>query len=181
MAGLKDHFQAIVADEARVQAIVAELGGRIARDYEGKPLAVVGLLTGCIPFVGDLVQAIDLPLEIDFLKLSAYGHETQTAGVVVVKKDIDLPIAGKHVLLVDEVLETGASMAKALELLASRHPASIRTCVLVEKDIPRQLQLRPDYVGFTAGPAWIAGYGLDYKGRYRNCPFIGELKPEYQK
>ena len=175
---LYDHFEEILIPEIELRSGVAGLGWRIENEYRGKDLVVVGLLTGCIPFMGDLIQHIGLPLEMDFMKLSAYGDRTSTDGRVEVRKDIDVAVAGRDVLIVDEVLDTGVSMAKAVALVQARNPASIRTCVLIEKKIPRNIDLCPDYVGFQLGPDWIAGYGLDYKGRYRNCPFIGKLKPE---
>ncbi len=162
--------------EEQLQQRVAELGAQITADYQGKDLVVVGVLKGSFPFVADLVRQIDLPLRVDFLGLSSYGSGTETTGVVKITSDLTKPISGRHVLVVEDIVDTGLTMHYLLENLATRHPASVRVCSLLEKPARLKAPVEIAYKGFTIPDAFVVGYGLDYDERYRNLPFLGILK-----
>jgi hypoxanthine phosphoribosyltransferase len=155
---------------------VQELGAEISREYAGRELTVVGVLNGSFVFMADLVRAIDLPLRCDFLGLSSYGSATESSGVVAITKDLSGPIEGRHLLIVEDIVDTGLTMAYLLENLATRKPASTKIVALLSKPARRQVEVMVDYLGFTIEDRFVIGYGLDYDGRYRNLPFIGVLE-----
>ncbi|HEY3451882.1 MAG TPA: hypoxanthine phosphoribosyltransferase [Myxococcales bacterium] len=159
----------------QLQARIRDLGAQITRDFQGQDLAVVCILKGSFVFCADLVRAIDLPLSVDFLGLSSYGGNTETTGVVRITSDLSKPIAGKQVLVVEDIVDTGLTMAFLLENLATRHPAGLKVCALLEKPQRATKQVSIDYKGFVIPDAFVVGYGLDYDERYRNVPFIGVL------
>ncbi len=158
-----------------LQARIRELGAQITKDLKGQDLAVVCILKGSFVFCADLVRAIDLPLSVDFLGVSSYGGNTETTGVVRITSDLSKPIAGKQVLVVEDIVDTGLTMAFLLENLATRHPAGLKVCALLEKPARAVRQIAIDYKGFVIPDAFVVGYGLDYDERYRNVPFIGVL------
>ena len=162
--------------EEQLQQRVAELGAQITADYRDKDLVVVGVLKGSFPFVADLVRRIDLPIRVDFLGLSSYGSGTETTGVVKITSDLSKPVAGRHVLVVEDIVDTGLTMQYLLENLATRHPASVKVCSLLEKPSRLRAQVDIAYKGFTIPDAFVVGYGLDYDERYRNLPFLGILR-----
>jgi hypoxanthine phosphoribosyltransferase len=169
----------IVVDEATLQARVAELGAEITRDYADRPPLLVGVLKGAMVFMSDLARQIDLPLEVDFMAVSSYGKSTKTSGVVRFQKDLDADIAGRHVLVVEDVVDSGLTLRWLRQNLASRSPASLEVCALLVKDLPRDEaddELR--YVGFNIPDDFVIGYGLDVAERYRNLPFIAEYQPD---
>jgi hypoxanthine phosphoribosyltransferase len=159
-----------------LRARVAELGAEITRDYAGKELAVVAVLKGSFVFCADLVRAIDLPLSVDFLGVSSYGGGTDSSGVVRITSDLSRPIAGKHVLVVEDIVDTGLTMAFLLDTLRTRHPASVRICALLHKPSRSVVELDLHYRGFEVPEAFVVGYGLDYDERYRNVGFLGRLR-----
>ncbi|MGC4122698.1 MAG: hypoxanthine phosphoribosyltransferase [Myxococcales bacterium] len=158
-----------------LQARIRELGAQITKDLAGQDLAVVCVLKGSFIFCADLVRAIDLPLSVDFLGLSSYDGNTETTGVVRITSDLSRPIAGKQVLVVEDIVDTGLTMSFLLENLATRHPAGLKVCALLEKPSRAVKQVSVDYKGFVIPDAFVVGYGLDYDERYRNVPFIGVL------
>ncbi len=162
----------VLIPEADLRARVAALGEEIARDYAGRPLVVVGVLKGSFIFLADLVRAIDLPLQIDFIGISSY-QDTTSSGVVQITSDLTRPIDGKHVLLVEDIVDTGLSMRYLLDNLATRRPASLRVCALLEKPARARVKVPIDYRGFVIGDEFVVGYGLDWDGRLRNLPFVG--------
>jgi hypoxanthine phosphoribosyltransferase len=169
----------IVVDEATLQARVAELGVEITRDYADRPPLLVGVLKGAMVFMSDLARQIDLPLEVDFMAVSSYGKSTKTSGVVRFQKDLDADIAGRHVLVVEDVVDSGLTLRWLRQNLASRSPASLEVCALLVKDLPRDEaddELR--YVGFNIPDDFVIGYGLDVAERYRNLPYIAEYQPD---
>ena len=151
---------------------VCELGEIIAKDYEGKKLIIVSLLKGSFIFTADLVREINIPLMIDFMITSSYGHSEESSGKVKVIQDIDKDLAGYHVLIVDDIADTGLTMDFVLGHLKSKNPESVKACVLLDKPSRRKAELEPEYVGFTIPDKFIVGYGLNYGDYYRNVPYV---------
>jgi hypoxanthine phosphoribosyltransferase len=162
----------VLISEADLQARVKELGAEITRDHAGRSLVVVGVLKGSFIFLADLVRAIDLPVTIDFIGISSYTG-TRSTGVVQITSDLTRPIEGKDVLLVEDIVDTGLSMQYLLENLATRHPASVQVCALLEKPARAVVKVPIRYRGFEIGDEFVVGYGLDWDGRLRNLPFVG--------
>jgi hypoxanthine phosphoribosyltransferase len=161
-----------------LQQRVRQLGQDITRDFAGKELLAVGILKGAVVFYADLLRQIDLPVQMDFMACSSYGAGTQTTGTVRINKDLDHDIAGRHVLLVEDILDTGLTLSYLKRLLEGRKPASITICALLDKAERRVCDIAADYVGFSIPDAFVVGYGLDYDSRYRNLPYVGVLKPQ---
>lgn len=178
MRDVNDDIAEILIDTERLQARIAELGQQIAADYAGKNPLLVGVLKGAAMFMVDLARRIDLPVEIDFMAVSSYGSSTQSLGVVRILKDLDQAIDGRHVLLVEDIVDTGLTLRYILENLRDRCPASLRICALLQKRKARDAAPPIDYVGFEIPDQFVVGYGLDYAERYRNLPYIGVLRPE---
>jgi hypoxanthine phosphoribosyltransferase len=170
----------VLISEAALRARVQEMGAQIARDHAGKRLVVVGVLKGSFVFLADLVRAIDLPLEVDFIGISSY-QDTRSTGVVRVTSDLTRPVEGKSLLLVEDIVDTGLTMSYLLENLATRHPASIRVCALLHKPARSQVKVPIDYRGFEIGDTFVVGYGLDHEGVGRNLPFVGVPRPPPEK
>ncbi len=176
--GLADDLAAeVLFDEATLRARIAELGREIQAAYTDKPLLVVGILKGSFLFLADLVRAINLPLEVDFMSVSSY-RGTKSTGVVKILKDLDVDVDGKHILIVEDIVDTGLTLRYLLENLETRRPASIEVCALLDKSAVRKENVEVRFSGFECPNAFVVGYGLDYDGRYRNVPYIGVLKPE---
>ena len=170
--------------EAEIGERVRALGAEITRDYEGKDLTLVGVLKGATLFLADLVRQIDIPLAFDFVAVSSYGADTRSSGVVRILKDLDEPVESRHVLVIEDVMDTRSArrLSYLLDNLRSRRAASVRVCTLLAKPNRREGEIAPDYRGFTVAEEYVVGYGLDYEGRYRSLPYIGVLKPEvYRK
>jgi hypoxanthine phosphoribosyltransferase len=163
-------------DEQKLQARVRELGAQITRDYQGKDLTLVCVLKGSTFFAMDLARAIDLPLTLEFLGVSSYQGGTETTGEVRITTDVSKPMAGKHLLVIEDIIDTGLTMSFLLENLKARHPASVKVCSLLEKPARARTQVPIDYKGFVIDDVFVVGYGLDYAERYRNLPFIGVMK-----
>lgn len=160
-------------DQEKLQARIRELGAAITRDYQGKDLTLVGVLKGSVFFVTDLARAIDLPLTLEFLGVSSYHGGTESTGEVRITSDLSKPMAGKHLLIIEDIIDTGLTMSFLLENLKARHPASIKVCTLLEKPARAKTTVAIDYKGFVIEDVFVVGYGLDYGERYRNLPFIG--------
>lgn len=174
-----DIAQTLITEE-EIQGRVRELGEQISRDYEGKALVLVGILKGATIFLADLVRYITIPVDFDFVAISSYGADTKTSGVVRLLKDLDESIESKHVLVVEDIVDTGWTLRLSyiVENLRSRKAASVRVCTLLDKPSQRKVDVGIDYYGFIVEDKYVVGYGLDYNGRYRSLPFIGVLKPE---
>jgi len=166
----------LTADE--IAAKVLELGARIAADYQSRDLVLVSVLKGALPFLADLMRATPIPLALDFLEVSSYGEGTETSGVVRILKDLAHPIEGRHVLVVEDILDTGHTLSYVFDHLRAQRPASLRLCVLLDKPARRVIPIEIDYRGFEIPDKFVVGYGLDYAERYRNLPFVGVLRPE---
>ncbi len=155
---------------------ITELGLQITKDYQDKELIVVGILNGCFVFLADLVRQIDLPIVTDFMGLSSYGASTKSSGIVQITKDLSKAIEGKHILIVEDIIDTGLTMSYLLENLDTRRPASVRICSLLSKPSKHKTDIPIEYLGFSIEDKFVVGYGLDYDGRYRNLPFIGVVQ-----
>ena len=168
----------ILISEEQLAARVVELGAQITADYDGKRLLLLGVLKGAVIFLVDLARQIQLSLEIDFMAISSYGASTQSSGIVRILKDLEDSVEGQHILVVEDIVDSGLTLDYLLRTLAARGPASIKVCGLLMKERHRDLAVPVDYVGFTIPDRFVVGYGLDFAERYRNLPYIGVLKPE---
>ncbi|GAB6084903.1 hypoxanthine phosphoribosyltransferase [Alkaliphilus crotonatoxidans] len=167
----------ILFSQETIAEKVAELGKQITNDYDKREdLITIGVLKGANIFLGDLVRRIDLPIMIDFMAVSSYGHSTESSGVVRILKDLDLEIENKHVLIVEDIVDTGLTLKYLTENLRSRNVKSLKICTLLDKPLRRKCQLDIDYVGFEIPDAFIVGYGIDYAEKYRNLPYIASIK-----
>lgn len=175
---MHEHLCKILFSEQQVQSKVQELGAQITSDYQGKDLVIVGILKGAVVFLADLIRELELPLELDFMVISSYGKSTRASGVVRILKDLDKNIAGKDVLIVEDIVDTGLTLSYLKENLHTRGPASLKICTLLDKPSRRKVVLNPDYRGYSIPNEFVVGYGLDYGEKYRNLPYIGVLKPE---
>ena len=178
VASPADDIAEVLIDERAIAAKVRELGKAIADDYRGKDVVLVSILKGALPFLADLMRQMPIPLALDFLEVSSYGEATESSGVVRILKDLAKPIEGRDVVVVEDILDTGQTLAYVIEHLRSKQPASVRLCTLLDKPARRIVPIRIDYRGFEIPDKFVVGYGLDYAERYRNLPFIGVLKPE---
>lgn len=165
----------VVLSEAAIAGRVRELGELIHRDYAGRPLVLVGILNGAFIFAADLARAIALPLEVDFIRVASYGKGTCSSGTISLTKDIELAITGKEVLLVEDIVDTGRTIACLVEMLAARFPASLKVCALIDKKERREVEVAVDYAGFTVAEGFLVGYGLDCAEQYRNLPAVYRL------
>lgn len=172
----QDIAEILISDQ-QLQTKVAELGERIQRDYRDKNLLLLGTLKGAVPFIADLARAIHLPLEIDYMAIASYGNSTQSSGIVRIIKDLEGPIDQKHVLIIEDIIDSGLTLHYLVDMLRRRNPLSLRICTLLDKERERVKQIEIDYTGFRIPDKFVVGYGLDYAQRYRNLPYIGILKP----
>ncbi|HET6261700.1 MAG TPA: hypoxanthine phosphoribosyltransferase [Chloroflexia bacterium] len=168
----------ILVTEEDLKSAIADLGRTLTREYAGKDLLLVGVLRGAIMFIVDLARAIDLPLTIDFMAVASYGASTETSGIVRILKDLDSSIEGKHVLVVEDIIDSGLTLNYILDTLRTRNPASVRVAALLNKPARRRVDVGVDYVCFDIPDEFVVGYGLDFNQIYRNLPFVGVLKPE---
>ena len=168
----------ILVSEQQLRDKVAELGAAISRDYAGRDLLLVSILKGAVVFYADLARAMDLRLKMDFMGISSYGDAQKTSGIVRITKDVDTSITGKHVIIAEDIMDSGLTLSYLLRLLRERKPASVRICCLLDKPERRECDITPDYCGFIIPNRFVVGYGLDYMGLYRNLPYVGVLKPE---
>ena len=175
---MKEDVLRVLLSEDEIREKVRELGGKITADYKNSNLMLVTVLKGAVVFLADLMRQIDVPAEIDFMVVSSYGSGVKSSGVVKIVKDLDVPLAGKDILIVEDILDSGLTLSYIKELLESRGPRSIRIATLLDKPSRRKVDLQADYIGFSVPDEFVIGYGLDYDEKYRNLPYIGILKPE---
>jgi len=168
----------VLIDAERLQARIQELGEEITADYAGKELLLVGVLKGAVFFMADLMRAIAVPCEIDFMAISSYGASTDSSGVVRILKDLDINIEGRHVLVVEDIVDSGLTLSYLVRNLESREPASLEVCALLTKPERRENEVDVRYVGFEIPNKFVIGYGLDFAERYRNLPYVGVLHDE---
>ncbi|NBD28066.1 hypoxanthine phosphoribosyltransferase [Paenibacillus glycinis] len=175
-------IQEVLYDADQIQQKVQELGETISREFEGRNPLVICVLKGAFIFMADLVKAVTIPLEIDFMAVSSYGQSTKTSGVVKIIKDLDASVQGRDVLIVEDIIDSGLTLSYLIDVLERRSAKSITLVTLFDKPTGRKVELEADYKGFVLPDAFVVGYGLDYAERYRNLPIIGILKPEvYEK
>lgn len=170
----------ILVSETDICARLAELGHQITCDYSGRELAVIAIINGAVIFVADLIRQIRLPVQLDCIRVASYRDEARPVQAPEIIDRIRLELNGVHVLLIDDILDTGQTLSKITGTIAAMEPASIKTCVLLDKDAPRAVEFTADYVGFKIPDAFVVGYGLDFAERYRQLPCIGVLRPELQ-
>lgn len=175
---LEKDINKVLISEEELHAGIARIAAEIRRDYEGKDLLLVGVLKGAVIFLSDLSREIALPLEMDFMAVSSYGDRTQSSGVVRILKDLDESIEGRNVLIVEDIIDSGLTLHYLLKTLQTRNPASLKVAVLLDKAERREIDVQIDYRAFDIPDEFVVGYGLDYKGLYRNLPYLAILKPE---
>ena len=170
--------QEVLFSEEQLQQRIGELGAELTRDYTGKRPFFLGVLKGCFVFMADLTRCIDAYAEIDFMAVSTYGNGTTTTGAVNIRKDLSYDIENRHVIIIEDILDSGVTLSYLRNYLMNRKPASIKICTLLDKPARRRADISADYVGFECPNEFIVGYGLDYAEKYRNLDYIGVLKPE---
>ncbi len=170
-------LERVLLTEEQIKTRVAELGKQISQEYAGKNPFFVGVLKGVVVYFADMIRAVDIPCEIDFMCMSSYKG-TQSKGNINVRLDLSRDIAGRHVVILEDILDTGRTLKKTVEYLQSKHPASLKICTFLDKPDRRVADIQADYVGYTIPDLFVVGYGLDYNEAYRNLPYIGVLKPE---
>ena len=168
----------VLIEEERLQTRIRELGRELSSDYEGRELLLVGVLKGAVFFMADLMRSISVPCEIDFMAISSYGASTDSSGVVRILKDLDINIENRHVLVVEDIIDSGLTLSYLLRNLESREPATLEICALLTKPSRRETDVPVKYVGFEIPNKFVIGYGLDFAERYRNLPYVGVLHPD---
>jgi hypoxanthine phosphoribosyltransferase len=174
-----DIVERVLISEEEIQTRIKELAAQINKDYEGKEVLLLCILKGGMMFLADLSKHLTIPVAMDFIGISSYGKATQSSGVVRITKDLEESIEGKHVLIIEDIIDSGLTLSYLINNLAIRKPASIKICTLLDKQINREVDIPVDYVGFTVPNEFLVGYGLDYQELFRNIPYIFVLKPEY--
>ncbi len=171
------YIEKILIPEDRLQQRICELGAQISRDYEGQDLLLLSVLKGSIMFLSDLMRCITIPHAIDFMATSSYGAGFESSGVVRILKDLDAPIQGRNVLIVEDIIDTGHTLDYLLRSLRARSPKTLRICTLLNKPGRREVDVHVDYIGFDIPDEFVLGYGLDYMDLYRNLPYVAVLAP----
>ncbi len=179
---MREDIQSVLYSPETLAEKVRQMGQRISQDYAGKNPLLVSVLKGSVVFMSDLMRAIEIPCQIDFMMVSSYGAGVKTSGVVKIMKDLDVPLEGRDLIIVEDILDSGKTLHYLKGMLGERHSNSIRIAALLDKPDRREAPVKADYVGFVVPDQFIVGYGLDYAEKYRNLPYIGILKPEiYEK
>lgn len=171
-------IQEVLYSEEQIQEKIKEMGELISADYEGRTPLVICVLKGAVVFMADLIKRVKVPLEIDFMAVSSYGASTKSSGVVKIIKDLDVPVEGRHIIIVEDIIDSGLTLSYLIDVLERRNALSISVAALFNKPARRTVELEPDYSGFILPDEFVVGYGLDFSERYRNLPYIGILKPE---
>ena len=166
----------VLLSEAEVDTKIAELGAAISKDYEGQEVTLVCILKGATFFACELAKRITIPVEMEFMRCSSYGNKTESSGDVKITQDLDAPIRGKNIIVVEDIIDSGRTLSSLFKVLNSRGPASLKLCSLLDKPDRRVTEVRVDYTGFEIPDVFVVGYGLDYAQKYRNLPYIGEVK-----
>ena len=178
MEAVKDAVGEVLIESDALQARIAELGAEISQEYEGRDLLLVGVLKGAVFFMADLMRELSVPCEIDFMAISSYGAATDSSGVVRILKDLDANIAGRHVLVVEDIIDSGLTLSYLMRSLKARRPASLEICALLTKPERREIEVPVKFVGFEIPNKFVIGYGLDFAERYRNLPYVAVLHPD---
>jgi len=175
---MSDDLERVHVTQDQIHARLDELAAEIAAEYAGQDLLLVGVLKGAVMVMADLMRALPMSVPVDWMAVSSYGSGTKSSGVVRILKDLEADISGKHVLIVEDIVDSGRTLDYLLRMLRQRHPATLHVCTLLDKRDRREIDVPIDYVGFEVPDAFVVGYGLDYGEHYRQLPFIGVLKPE---
>ncbi len=170
-------IERVLISEEQIKTRIAQMAKELEAEYKDKNPLFVGLLKGVVVFFADMFRAVQIPCELDFMVVSSY-HGTESTGVINVKKDLDADICGRHVVILEDIIDSGRTLSYTVEYLKSRKPASLKICTLLDKPDRRETDLTADYVGFTIPNEFVVGYGLDFNERFRNLPYVGVLKPE---
>jgi len=168
----------VLIDADALRARIEELGEEISREYEGRELLLIGVLKGAVFFMADLMRHLSVPCEVDFMAISSYGAQTDSSGVVRILKDLDINIEGRHVLVVEDIIDSGLTLSYLMRNLESREPASLEICALLTKPSRREIDVPVRWIGFEIPNKFVIGYGLDFAERYRNLPYVGVLTEE---
>ena len=171
-------IERILLSEDQIKARIAELGRELTADYAGKNPIFIGVLKGVVMFFADMIRAIPLDCQIDFMAVSSYGGGTQSSGKIRIQKDISVDLAGRHVVILEDILDSGLTLSHTAAYLKTKGPASLKICTLLDTPDRRKAEVQADYVGFTIPNLFVVGYGLDFDENYRNLPYVGVLKPE---
>ncbi len=171
-------IEKVLISEKELDEKTSELAAKISADFKGEDLIMIGILKGGVVFAADIIKKINIPMEIEFMAVSSYGKESETSGVVTLKKDIDTSLEGKNVIVVEDIVDSGYTMKYLKKLLLDRHAKSVKICTLLSKPSRRRVEIALDYVGFEVPDEFVVGYGLDFDEKYRNLPFVGVLKRE---
>lgn len=175
---IHNDIKSILISEEEIQELVNELGERINKDYEGKEIIFAVILKGSLVFAADLMRRLTMPVKLDFIQASSYGESSVSSGIINIKKDLDNVISGKHVLIIEDIIDSGNTLAKLKQVLLERDPASVKICTLLSKPSRREMDVEVEYIGKDIPDDFVVGYGLDFNERYRNLPYIGILKPQ---
>ena len=175
---MHEQIEEVLISQQEIQEKVKQLGSQLKDDYRDKNPLIICVLKGALIFVSDLIRAMDCPLSLDFMAVSSYGSSTKSSGVVQILKDLETGIEGRHVIIAEDIVDTGLTLNYLRNNLLSRDPASLAICSLLDKPSRRQVKIKPDYCGFVIPDKFVVGYGLDFDQQFRNLPYIGILKPE---
>jgi hypoxanthine phosphoribosyltransferase len=175
---MRENIEKTIVSTEEIQKTVARLGQEIQADYQGKVPIFICILKGAVLFMTDLIRAYDAPAEIEFMDVSSYGDAFESSGEVRILKDLDVPVKGRDLIIVEDIIDTGRTLEALIKLLQTREAASIKICSFLNKPARRLINVHVDYTGVTVPDEFLVGYGLDYKNQYRNLPFVGVLKPE---
>lgn len=181
MSSMKEDIKEILFSEEQLRKKIKEIGTQISKDYEGKELMLVGILKGSVPFMADLLKEVTIPCTMDFMAVSSYANSTKSSGVVRILKDLDFEIEGKHVLIVEDIIDSGTTLSYLIEYLKGRGAESIEIACLLSKPERRKVEIDVKYTGYVVPDYFLVGYGLDYAEKYRNLPYVGILKEEVYK
>lgn len=169
-------IEKVLISEEEIQAKIRELGVTLTEEYRDKNPIFLGILKGVIVFFADMIRAVPIPCEIDLIAVSSYGAGTVSSGKIKMEKDLSLDLEGRHVVILEDIIDSGRTLSYTIDYLKSKNPASLKICTLLDKPARRQVDLEADYIGFTVPDEFLIGYGLDYAEHYRNLPYIGILK-----
>ena len=175
---MNNDIEKILFTNEDIKATVQKLGQKLTEDYQDKNPVVVGILRGAAPFMIDLIRAMDCYMEIDFMAVSSYGDDTESSGTVKIIKDLDTDVTDRHVLIVEDIIDSGRTAQALRKLFAAKNAASVKICSLLDKPERREVDIQADYIGIDTPNEFVVGYGLDFRQQYRNLPYIGVLKPE---
>lgn len=172
----RDVVGEIMITQEQIWKRAEEIGAQITKDYEGEEVVLIGILRGAVLWMGDIMKNVDLDITIDFMAVSSYGASTKSSGIVKIVKDLDSDIEGKHVIIVEDIVDSGTTLSYLKQYLENRHTKSVRICTLLDKPAGRKADIKADYTGFEVEDKFIVGYGLDFDQKYRNLPYISFLK-----